>query len=268
MHPKLISFGDFFLPSYGVLVALAFLVALWITTKIAKEKGLNSEVVTNLAVYCAFGGILGAKLTMYLFDWNLYWKHPEEIFAISTLQAAGVYQGGLILAIVVAYWYMRKHNLPFLSTADLFTPGLAIAHAIGRMGCFAAGCCYGEKCDLPWAVTFTDSDAARRVGVPLDIPLHPTQLYEAMGNLVLFGILWWRYRHGYKTGELLGYYLVLYSILRFGVEFFRHHEQALPFGLPLSLTQWISLALLALGFYILTKAGKPSSSADVADKRR
>ena len=250
MFPKIFSIGDFFLPTYGALVALAFLVALWVTTKIAKEKGLNPDTVTNLAVACAFAGIIGAKLTMYLFDWRFYSTHLDEILAFSTLQAAGVYQGGLILAIIVAYWYMKKHGLPFLATADLFTPGLAIAHAIGRIGCFAAGCCYGERCDLPWAVTFTDPDAARRVGVPLGLPLHPTQLYEAMGNLVIFAILWKKYRSGYRPGELLGYYLILYSVLRFVVEFFRHHEQALPFGLPLSLTQWISVALLGLGIFV------------------
>lgn len=259
MFPRIVTVGDFFLPSYGVLVALAFIVALWITTKLAKEKGLDPDTVSNLAVYCAFGGIIGAKLTMYLFDWGHYWEHPDDMFSVSTLQAAGVYQGGLILAIGVAYWYMKKHGLPFLHTADLFTPGLAIAHAIGRLGCFAAGCCYGEKCTLPWAVTFTDPEAARRVGVPLGIPLHPTQLYEAMGNLVLFVILWLKFRKGYKDGELLGYYLILYSILRFGVEFFRHHEQALPFGLPISITQWISVGLFLLGAYILSKAQTPAS---------
>ena len=262
MFPKLISIGDFFLPSYGALVALAFLLALWLTTKLARERKLDADVITNLAVYCAFAGIIGSKLMMFLFDWTYWSTHPAEIFTMSTLQAAGVYQGGLILAIAVAWWYMKKHGLPFLATSDLLTPGLAIGHAIGRLGCFAAGCCYGEKCDRPWAVTFTNPDAGQRVGVPLGVPLHPTQLYEAMGNLVLFGLLWWKMRRGYRTGELLGYYLILYSVLRFGVEFFRHHEQAFPLPVSLSITQWISLVLFGAGLYILWKvpAAEPRSS--------
>ena len=256
MFPRLFSFGSFFLPSYGALVALAFLAALWITTKLARERKLDTDTITNLGVYCAFAGIIGSKAMMFLFDWSYWSTHPAEIFTLSTLQAAGVYQGGLLLAIGVAYWFMKKHGLPFLGTADLLTPGLAIGHAIGRMGCFAAGCCYGEKCDRPWAVTYTDPEAGQRVGVPLGVPLHPTQIYEAMGNLVIFGLLWWKLRKNYRTGELFGYYLILYSILRFGVEFFRHHEQAFPLPVSLSITQLISVALFGAGLYILWKVPK------------
>src|SRR3954466_5179211 len=158
MFPKLISIGTFFLPTYGVLVAIAFLTAIYLTTRLARRAGLETEKVTNLAVYCAIAGMVGAKLFMFLFDWKLYASNPSDIFSFSTLQAAGVYQGGLLLAILTAVLYMRKEHLPGLATTDVFAPGVAIGHGIGRLGCFAAGCCWGKECHLPWAVTFTNPD--------------------------------------------------------------------------------------------------------------
>ena len=249
MFPKLISIGQFFLPTYGVLVALGFLAGLWITLRLAKRAGLPHETITNLAIYCALAGLAGAKLFMILFDLDDYLRHPGTIFSFGTLQAAGVYQGGFLLAIVVAFWYMRRHKLPVLQTCDVFAPGIAAGHVLGRLGCFAAGCCFGVVCDRPWAITFHNPEAHDLVGVPLGIPLHPTQLYEALTELLIFGILYWHIRRPHAAGETFGLYLVLYSVARFAVEFFRFHEQALHFNL--SLTQWISLATLLAGVWLM-----------------
>jgi len=249
MFPKLISIGSFFIPTYGTLVALGFLAALWITLRLARRAGLPSEPVTNLAIYCALGGLLGAKVLMILFDFREYWDNPRSIFTLSTLQAAGVYQGGLLLAVVVAIVYMRRTHLPALETCDVFSPGLAAGHAIGRIGCFAAGCCWGTECHLPWAVTFWNPEAYNLVGVPLGVPLHPTQLYESFTEALIFLFLYWRIKKAHAAGEIIGLYLILYSVARFVVEFWRFHEQGLYFGL--SLTQWISLATLVAGIWIL-----------------
>ncbi|MEQ1885104.1 MAG: prolipoprotein diacylglyceryl transferase [Bryobacteraceae bacterium] len=251
MFPKLIDFGEYFLPTYGVLVATAFLVGLWITLQLARRTGLNGELVTNLVVYSALSGMLGAKILMILFDWDHFSQNPGEIFSLATLQAAGVYQGGLILAIIVAFFYLRTQKLSWLPTFDTFAPGIAIGHAIGRIGCFAAGCCWGERCDLPWAVTFRNQAANALTGVPLNIPIHPSQLYEVATNILLFAYLWWRFGKPHRTGTIIGQYLVFGSIARFLIEFTRHHEQALPFGLPFSITQWIALGLALLGVGIL-----------------
>ncbi len=250
MLPKLFSHGSFFLPTYGVLVALAFLVALWITQRLAVRAGLDSEKILNLGIYCALAGMLGGKLAMLAFDWRVYWNNPAEIFSRATLQAMGVYQGGLVLAIIVALWYMRAHRLPPLTTTDVFAPGIAAGHAIGRLGCFSAGCCWGTETSLPWAVTFRNPDAHNLTGVPLNVPLHPTQLYEAAAEAIIFCILYWRFRHEHRPGTIIGLYLILYSAVRFFVEFIRNHEQALPFGGPLSLTQYISLVTLAAGLWL------------------
>lgn len=245
MLPKLISIGGFFLPTYGFLVATGFLVGLWITVKLAKRANLPSEAVTNLAIYCALAGLAGAKLFMILFDFGSYWEKPSSIFTLATLQAAGVYQGGLLLAFITAVYYMRKAQLPGLETLDVFAPGIAVGHAIGRLGCLAAGCCWGKECDLPWAITFRNPEARDLVGVPLNVPLHPTQLYESLSEALIFAFLYWRIHKAHAAGEIFGLYLMLYSSARFLVEFVRNHEQATHLGL--SLTQWISLGTLAAG---------------------
>lgn len=246
MFPKLISIGSFYIPTYGVLVALGFLAGLLVTMRLATRAGISAEKVTNLAVYCAISGVLGAKLFMFLFDLDYYIHNPGEIFTMGTLQAAGVFHGGFIAALIVAALYMRSQKMPVLRTMDIFAPGVAIGQAIGRLGCFAAGCCWGRACYLPWGVRFRSDFAAP---VPLDQPLHPVQLYESACNFLLFALLYKLAHRNHRPGQIIGLYLVLYSIIRFCIEFFRNHEQSLI--LDLSLTQWISLGLLALGAVIL-----------------
>jgi phosphatidylglycerol---prolipoprotein diacylglyceryl transferase len=246
MFPKLITVGSFFIPTYGVLVALGFLAGLAIALRLARRVALPPEKMTNLAVYCAIAGIAGAKLFMFLFDLGDYLRDPAQIFSLETLQAAGVFHGGFIAALIVAVLYMRRQKLPVLITMDAFAPGVAIGQAIGRLGCFAAGCCWGRECSLPWAVRFRSNFAAP---VPLDKTLHPVQLYESAADLIIFAILYRQFGRAHRPGQVIGLYLVLYSTARFIIEFYREHEQALV-G-PFSLTQWIALALLALGIALL-----------------
>ncbi len=256
MFPKLFSIGSFFIPTYGVLVALGFLAGLFVTLRLARRVHLPAEKVSNLAIYCALSGIAGAKLFMFLFDWNFYAHNPQEIFTLSTLQAAGVFHGGLLVAMLVSLLYIRRQQLPLLLTLDTFAPGIALGHAIGRLGCFAAGCCWGKECHLPWAVYFRSQEAAQ---VPLGVPLHPAQLYESATNLLIFGLLYQLTKRTHRDGQIFGLYLTLYGIARFVIEFFRVHEQSLVFDL--SLTQWISLGLVALGALILWARQRPATLA-------
>lgn len=259
MLPKLISIGSFFLPTYGVLVAIGFLTGLWIAARLGKRFGLDGDRVTNLAVYCALAGLLGAKVFMILFDWDHFSKNPGEIFSLATLQAAGVFHGGLIAAVLLAIYYTRRFGMPWLTTADAFAPGIAIGHAIGRLGCFAAGCCYGVACDRPWAVTYTNPDAWKVSNTPLYQPLHPTQLYESGAEAILFVLLYLRATRTHRTGEIIGLYLVASSALRFAIEFFRYHEQGLFWSL--SITQWISVALAIAGAAILVRIPRARTAA-------
>jgi phosphatidylglycerol---prolipoprotein diacylglyceryl transferase len=248
MFPYLIHFGSFSLPTYGVLVALAFLTALGMASHFAKKRGLQSEKIVNLGVYCALAGMLGAKLLMIAMDPELR-SHPAEIFSLATLQSAGIFFGGLILALVFAFFYMRAQGLPVLATSDIFAPGLALGHGIGRLGCFAAGCCWGKPTHLPWAVTF--SNPAATTGVPLGIPLHPTQLYEAFAEAIVCIVLVSQLRRPHRDGQVIGLYGVLYGIVRFAVEFLREHDASNPLGGPFTLEQWISLALAIGGIYLI-----------------
>jgi phosphatidylglycerol:prolipoprotein diacylglycerol transferase len=254
MFPKLISIGKFFIPTYGTLVALGFLLALLITVRLAKRAKLPPEPITNLAIYCALAGLAGAKLFMILFDLKKYLSGELSLWSLDTLQAAGVYQGGFLLALVTAVLYMRHNHLPVLETSDIFAPGIALGQAIGRLGCFAAGCCWGTECHLPWAVTFSNTEA--QTGVPLGLPLHPTQIYESLADALVFLLLYRMIAKPHVAGAVLGWYLTLYSAARFGIEFFRFHEQGLHLGL--SVTQWISLATLAAGLGLLVmRRGAP-----------
>ena len=132
MYPEILGLS--FLHTYGVLVAVAFLAALWLAGRLARAAGLNADAVTNLGIYCALSAIGGAKAMMFLIDIPYYTQHPGEIFSLGTLQAGGVFYGGLIAALAVAVWYMRKTRLPGWKTADVFAPAIALGHGIVQPG--------------------------------------------------------------------------------------------------------------------------------------
>jgi len=246
MYPEIFHLS--FLHTYGVLVALAFLAGLWMAARLARRASLNVDAVTNLGIYCALAAIIGAKIMMLIVD-PRYREAPGEIFTLDTLQAGGVFYGGLIGALAIAWWYMRRTQLPLWRTADVFAPGIALGHGIGRLGCFSAGCCWGVVCHLPWAVTFRNPVAHELVGVPLGEPLHPTQLYESLAEFAIFAVLYRRIAKTHRPGAILGLYLMLYATARFIVEFFRYHEQGNLWGTPLDTSQWLSLGLCALGIW-------------------
>jgi phosphatidylglycerol:prolipoprotein diacylglycerol transferase len=266
MHPELLHLGPFTLHSYGVLVALAFLAGLQAAITLARRAGLDADAVSSTAIYAAIAGIVGAKVFLVLNDFAYYRDHPGQIFSLATLQAGGVFFGGIVVALAVAAWQMRKRGLPALQVADTLAPGAALGHAIGRVGCFLAGCCWGKPASLPWAVTFTDPAAHELVGVPLGVALHPTQLYEAAAEAVIFAVLWRRFGREHREGSILGLYLVLYCSFRFLVEFLRDPaERAFPFGGPLSSTQWVAAGLVGAGAYLMAfrrgAAARPVSAA-------
>ncbi len=252
MFPKIFSAGGFFLPTYGVLVALGFLTALWLAARLARRTGLSAEAVSNVGVYSALVGLAGAKLLMFAFDFEFYRKNPGEILSLSTLQAGGVFYGGVLLAVAFAVFYMRRLKLPQWRVLDLFAPGVAAGHAIGRLGCFAAGCCWGLECKRPWAVVFTNPGAHELTGVPLNVPLHPTQLYEALAEAAIFAITWRAFARPHAEGSVFGLYLLLYSAARFVVEFFRAHSDGAMAG-PLSTVQWIAIALAGVGLWLMRR---------------
>jgi phosphatidylglycerol---prolipoprotein diacylglyceryl transferase len=207
------------------MAALGLIVGLWVVFRLARQQGLDPDKMWNLGALAILSGIIGAKLLMILVDLNHYLHHLDELFSVNTLlQSGGVFSGGLLLAIVVCWWYVRKEGIPFLRAADVFAPGIAIGHALGRIGCFAAGCCYGRQTTVPWAVTFTNPLAQQLVGTPLNVPLHPTQLYEFVAEVANFALLYWLVKRKRFEGQVIGLYMFLYGIERYFIEFLRGDE--------------------------------------------
>ena len=207
MFPRLFELGSFSLPTYGVLIALGFLVGISLSARLARRSGLDPERITNLGIVLLVSAILGAKLFLIADNWTYYSADLSRLFSLEALRSGGVFYGGLVTAIGVAFYYTRRNRMPWLATADAMVPGLAFGHAIGRLGCYAAGCCWGREAHLAWAVTFTDPAAHSFTGVPLNVPLHPTQLYEASGTALIGVVLLWLYLRPHAAGTILGAYL-------------------------------------------------------------
>ena len=252
MYPKILDIGPITVHSYGLLLALAFIAGIWLASTLARKEGLNPDSIWNMGLIIIFSALVGAKVLLFLSDFSYYSQNPREIFSLSTLRSTGVYYGGLLLALAASAWYLRKAQLPAWTVADLCAPGIALGQAIGRLGCLSAGCCYGKPTTLPWGITFTSRYAFDNVGVPLNTPLHPTQLYESVGTFLLFVYLMWRLGRKHFTGQIILEYLFIYAGLRFMIEFFRDDERGFVLHGLLSTSQFIGLLTIlaaAIAFY-------------------
>jgi len=238
MHPILIRLGPLTIHTYGFLVAMGFLLGLGLAVRQAKKAGIPSNKIIDLGFYILLAAIIGSRLFFIFINATHYMKNPLDIFKI--WEGGLVFYGGVLLAVPTAIWYVKKNGLAIWKTADIFAPSIAIGHALGRLGCFAAGCCYGKPAEsLPWSVTFTDPEslALAKIG----IPLHPTQLYESAGEFINFLILITLRRYSLFNGQLFMTYLLLYSVLRFIVEFFRGDVSRGFILYNLSISQGISI---------------------------
>jgi phosphatidylglycerol:prolipoprotein diacylglycerol transferase len=185
---------------------------------------------------------------LVLIDFDYFRGNPRELFSL--VRAGGVFYGGLIGALVVAILLVRRYRLPLWTTADLFAPGIALGHVIGRFGCLLAGCCYGRPTDLPWGVTFTDPVAAANVGTPLGDPLHPTQLYDAGAELLILLFLLATERRGRPfPGRTFWGYMALYGVSRFIVEIYRGDPRGVIMGLATS--QFVSVLIVPISLVML-----------------
>jgi phosphatidylglycerol:prolipoprotein diacylglycerol transferase len=251
VFPRLFHIGNFNMPTYGLLVSLGVLLGLWISVRNSQKQGIDPDQAWNLGIIVVMCGIVGAKVLYIIVDWSDYAAHPGEIFSLNTLQAGGVFSGGLIGAFAAAAWYIRRHRMPALATCDAFAPGLALGHAIGRVGCFAAGCCFGKPTDHFWGVTFTNPIAHELVGTPIGEALQPTQLFESAVELANFFILAWMLKRKKFDGQVIGTYFFLYGIARFFLEYLRGDPgRGEVFGGIITGTQLVALCLIAVGGFI------------------
>jgi phosphatidylglycerol---prolipoprotein diacylglyceryl transferase len=246
LHPILFNLGSFRLPTYGTLLVLAILGAIYTIVRLGRRAGLDTSLLLDFSTWLLVVALLGAKVLMILTDWSYYRENPSEILSRSTFLAGGVFYGGFLAAVFFAVWYIRVHHLPFWKVVDVYAPAIALGQSIGRLGCFAGGCDYGKSTTLSWGVIFTSSYAHEISGVPLGIRLHPTQVYESLATLVIFGTLLWRFRGKHRDGEIFLLYMGLYAVARFLLEFLRGDEdRGFVFNHLLSTSQFIAILTLA-----------------------
>ncbi|MEW6619276.1 MAG: prolipoprotein diacylglyceryl transferase [bacterium] len=240
MHPVFLKIGPITIYSYGVMLAMAFATGIYLAQKRAKNIGLNSKIIIDLGIYILIGSIIGARLLYVLTNLDEYKSQPLQIIFS---RYGFIFYGGLIGATIVSIWYLKKQKLPVWEIADVVAPSIAIGQAIGRIGCFLNGCCYGKPTTLPWGVMMPGSN-------PLDLtPLHPTQLYSSLANLLTFLILSYLWQKRKFTGQIFLSYLILYSIARFMIEIYRGDNPEMLFHLTLSQIISIFIGLVAMTIY-------------------
>lgn len=246
MYPLLFEFGPFKVYSYGFFVALGFIVSTYLAGLEAQKKNIHPEKILNLALGLVISGILGARLLYVLQDLKFYINYPGEILM---LHRGGLsFYGGFILATIFAVFFLKRQNLAIFKTFDMVCPYLSLAQAIGRIGCFLNGCCYGKPTSSVFSVYFPGEDIAR----------HPTQLYSSMGLLSMFIILRiFQAKADEKShfaGQIFLLYCLLYSFMRFFMEYLRGDNPGV--WADLTIHQLISAGVFAISVLIWWKRWK------------
>lgn len=247
MYPILIQLGSFQLRTYGVVVALSFFLALWLSTREAKRKGVDPVLIQDFAFYALLGGLVGARIYFVVFSDPAYFlDRPWEILAVwhGGLGIIGALFGGALTAL----WYCRKKNLPFWRLADILAPGIILGQAVGILACLATGDSYGRPTDLAWAITYTDP----RAMAPRNIPLHPVEFYEMAAYFLVFLVVWSIRRKSKIEGSVFMTYLAGYGAARLFVEFFRGNPAIFAWGIPAAQVFGVALMLFSIvGFFVL-----------------
>jgi phosphatidylglycerol:prolipoprotein diacylglycerol transferase len=290
MYPVLFRIGSFPINTYGVFLALAFLCAILITVKLAARDGLPREKIYDLCLWMLLCSLVGSKILMF-FTEPEYRDHPLQLLSLDFLRSGGVFYGGLIGAILAGYLLMRRYQLPWWKTADACAPGIAIGNFFGRQGCFAAGCCWGKPTTAWWGLQFTEqgnavtgvptvvyqlNDPAQRAywsqklgGELAPLHLHPTQLYESLAMLTVFFFLFWLHKRRRFSGQVILFYALLYSVIRFAIEFLRDDPRGDLFGLTtltgLSTSQIISLIVGIAALILLIVRWRKAAALARAD---
>lgn len=258
------------LHSYGLMIAAGFVAAISLAQREARRQGQDADRIGDLAFWVLVSALVGSRLYFIAVNWDDYFGanammtfHGGRIPRVLAIWEGGlVFYGGFIAATLTAFWYMRLHGMPFLAYTDTMIPSVAIGHFFGRLGCFGAGCCWGgvSQVHLPWLVRFPPESlayvtfASRPGGAALlspdrltTLPLHPTQLYESLGELALFALLTLVVRPRKRFhGQVLATWLMAYAVLRTTVEVFRGDvERGVVAGLGVG--QWTSMVIFAVG---------------------
>jgi phosphatidylglycerol---prolipoprotein diacylglyceryl transferase len=276
------------LHTYGLLIATGFLVGIGLAQREARRRGQDPEAIADLAFWILVAALVGSRIYFIFVNWGDYFG-PGRLLAETPIgriprilafwEGGLVFYGGFIGAALTAWWVMRRRGMAFLAHADTIIPSVAIGHFFGRLGCYAAGCCWGDvaHAHLPWAArfppeslayqTFASRSAPAQYLAPdrlATLPLHPTQLYESFGELGLFLLLVLVIRPSKRFhGQVLASWLMLYAVLRTVVELFRGDvERGVWLGLGAG--QWTSIAIFAVGAFLWARAPRPTAAPATA----
>lgn len=269
MHPVLFHIFTFPVRAYGAFVVIGFLMGLWRAMRLAafrmktepaeSPRRIHPDTVFDVALPVLLAGVLGARVLYVVLDWGAYVRHPADAFRI--WEGGLSFHGGLLFGILYLVWFCRARRISLLAMADLCTPSWALAYAIGRIGCFLNGCCYGGPCNLPWAVRFADE---QHPGL-LTPPSHPSQLYATLFNLIFLVLLLRWEKQPRRDGELFFGYIGMYGFYRFVVECFRAGATStylIP-ALHMTHAHLVSVLMMAFGIAAVTtlrRQGPPVAS--------
>jgi phosphatidylglycerol:prolipoprotein diacylglycerol transferase len=259
MHPVAFQVGPLTIHWYGILVALGFLVGLWNAARRAPRAGVSGEIIADLGPWLIAGAVVGARFWYVVAYWDHQFAQAPwwEVFMVH--HGGLVYYGGLVGAALAALWFLYRRRLPPWRVADVLAPGISLGYAIGRLGCLLNGCCYGRACSLPWAVRYP---ADNPLGPPT-FPVHPTQVYESLLSLGLYGLLAWVFRKRRFDGQVFGLYLVGYAGTRSLVECFRGDYPPDQIHWGLTPAQWFSVWVALGGLVLLywrSRKARPNSA--------
>ncbi len=254
MHPILFKIGPVEVRSYGVMLALSFIIGIYLAGRKAEKIGIDKKYIYDLSVYLMIGAILGARLTyvvLHLSDFYGNWLavinpfHDGELVGIAGMNMLGGVIGAFLLAVI----YIVKHNLKFLQIADLLTPYLALGTGITRIGCFLNGCCFGRPTECGCGIVFPEGSIPDYIFH--NIPIHPTQLYSSLNGFFMFVVLLYIDKKKKIDGVTFLSWVILYSIFRFFIDFIRYYEDAMNLfyigNTPITANQGICVLMIILG---------------------
>ncbi len=256
MHPVIFSFGAVTIYTYGLFVALGFFTSILVVRVFAGKNSIDPQIMTDLIYVILISALIGSRLLYVIINFNFF---RNDLISIFKLWDGGlVFYGGFILSVLSSWIFIKIKGLEKWRSADVLAPGIALGHAVGRIGCFFAGCCYGQECTLPWAVVFTNKDSL----APLGVALHPTQLYSVISNFIIFLILLLIFRLKKFHGQVFFSYLLIYSVFRSIIETFRGDFRGDFFMFSISVSQGISLVTGLISIYMLFTLYRKNNDSD------